>query len=371
MNEEFGQFLSEQSQVGRTVEQSLEFSVNLVAAQAKLGRYALPRESAWILKFVQAATAAGCPELLIFLTRERVELKFPVATFSPLSTLQANLDHLNPANLAEDHLFGGLLALKALPGQAYVEQSHQRWKPAEPLEPVPTDYGGQQLRVVYFPKSKSFWYTLRHRLRFTLELQRELQEFCYACPVRLMVDGQLLQFGVSDLPLVSGLIKGESGSHLDLYGQLTTDTGQRTRTYCSWGSNRPSHTAFAVQIRLLDKHRGNTLSVEWIRSGVVVQKEQLEISGKLSLQARILIPTRGLSFDVTGFSIQESSEATERQRKASLYLLEAVEALKGDLRRSSRWHRFLNTHHPDRAPIDTQALIEQLEHSFQAGRYHL
>lgn len=360
-NDRLASFLSEQSQVGSTLEQNVEFSVDLVSAHTKLGKYVFPRQNAWILKFVQAATEAYSSELQVRLARDKVEIEFQPDLFQELTGLQRNLASLKPGNLAEDHLFGGLLALKTLPGELYLEQSGERWFPLDERGIVTGESRSKTLSVVYKPTRLSFWERLRHRIRFTADLQEELNSYCYASPVRLILDNRPLEQGESDLPLLSGLIKGNQGAHLDLYGQIERDTGKKDRTFCTWGGKRPPHAAYAVQIRLSEKRSAGFLCVDWIRSGVVVKRERRAIKGSLPLLVRILVPTRGLKFDASGFAIKECEEATSREREAATYLDYAVKAVKGNLMRGDKWALFIGRHYPHYYHVDPNKLYQQLD----------
>lgn len=355
------QFLSEQSQIGSTLEQNVEFSVNLVSAHTKLGRYAFPRPTAWILKFVQAATEANCSELHLRLARDRVEVEYPSGLFQDLEGLRQNLVSLKPANLAEDHLFGGLLALKTFPGDLYLEQAARRWFPLNDLGITNGESTSDKLTVVYLPRRLSFWQMLQNRLRLVTDLHRELTSYCYCSPVRLFVDSRPLDHGERDLPLLSGLIKGKPGEHLDLYGQIERDTGRKDRTFSVWGGRRPPHVAYAVQIRLAERPSKSSMCVDWIRSGVSVRRDLRSLTGPLPLLVRILVPTRGLQFDAGGFAVKECQEATDREREATTYLEYAVEAVKGDLMRGDKWARFIERFPPYYRNIDPNKLYLQLD----------
>lgn len=354
-------FLQTQADAGTTFESSREFSVNLIAAHQKLGKYSLPRSTAWILKFVQAGTEADTDKLGLTLGRDRVEIAFPPDAFGEVPMLRDRLETLSPKDSAEDHLFGGLLALHSLPGDVYVESGDARWYPAETREFEDLSVHTEQTRVVYLPERRSFWEQLKARIWFTSGLLEELRKNCYGCPLDLRVDERDFSLGREDLPLLSGLIKGPAGADLDYYGQLERETGNKKRTFCSWGSSRPDHIGYAIQIRLADNRSGGSLSMEWMRSGVIVKRESVDIPGGLPLVARILIPTRGLQFDASGFAIKDNEESRKRRSVGATYLEHAVEAVKGDLGRPGRWDRFLRRNYPEHRSVNVDRLISQLE----------
>lgn len=369
--QEFDSFLSRQSEEGTACELDREFSINLIAAQQKLGRYSLPRPSAWVLKFVQAATESSCRDLSFTLGRNEIALEYSGNAFGPLSTLRDSLDSLRPQSLAEDHLFGGLLAALASGGEVFVENEGSRWYPTTQAEMQPSAHAGPSFRVVFRPPSQSFWDKLRRRLWFNTGLMEELYTNCFASPVNLSVDSRPLDIGEAEIPLLSGLISGEEGSHLDLYGQLLADTGRKTRTYCPWGSYKPHFVAYAVQIRLTPAEKISKLSIDWVRSGAVVQREELEIEAGYPMLVRILVPTRGLEFDASGFAIRECEEAVERRGKAVSYLVHGVEALKGEVRKFKRWQRFLEQNHPHAGVPKIDGMCEQLNNFLFASKRYL
>lgn len=360
MEDKMSQFLETQAADG-VYESSREFSVNLIAAQQKLGRYSLPRRTAWILKFVQAATEAGCERLDLKITKDRVEVEFPDGSFSPVKGLRERLETLRPQNLAEDHLFGGLLASHALGGELYMESAGLRWYPAETRDFENLPEVVNTPRLIFLPKRLSFWEKIRARLWFTAALMEELQQNCFPCPVNLHLDSRELTFGYQDVPLASGLIQGQEGAELDFYGQLQRETGKKDVTFSLWGSNRPPHIGYAVQIRVSGKKEPSTLSMEWIRSGVVVKREVLETASSKRLIARILISTRGLQFDASGFAIKDCEESRERQAIGATYLGQAVQAIKGELSREKRWERFLDKNYQEVQVPTAEELANQLD----------
>lgn len=359
-------FLQSQAQEGE-FESSREFSVNLFAAHQKMGRYALPRNSAWLLKFVQAATELNSPHLDIKLNRAEVSITYPSGLLGDIAELENRLNTLMPSSLAEDHLFGGILALHSLPGELSIVQDDKVWHPLSDQEIQDSAELQEGLKVVYRPEKGGFWAALRARLWFTSGLLTELEENCYACPVDLRVDAKSLTHGERDIPLISGLISGKKGEELDLYGQLSRDTGKRT-VYCNWGSNRPTTIGYAVQIRVTPQRSPSTLSLEWIRSGVVVKKSVLEQTNGRQLIARILIPTRGLHFDATGFAIRDNDESKNRAAFGATYLEHAVEAVMGELAREDRWNRFLRKRKENPSVPRVDDLLDQLLSFIDSGK---
>lgn len=353
-------FLQSQIQ-GGVFESSREFSVNLVAAQQKLGKYSLPRQTAWILKLVQCATELTCPELRVFIGKDRFEVRFPAQALAPIESLKERCEKLAPGGAGEDHLFGGLLALSALPGEVTYQAEGALWRPgrAGPLEKDQSDRSDP--RVVFRADNGGFWDRLIRRLRETVSLQEELTDNCYPAPVCLYLDSRLLTNGLDQVPLLSGLIAGEAGADLDYYGQIRTETGNRDLTFCQWGSSRPAHIGYVVQIRATTTRERSTLSVEWLRSGVVVSRETVNLPRGRGLRGRLLVPTRGLKFDASGFAVQQDAVARDRAYRSSLYLKTAIEALQGELARPRKWDKFVERCHPGRNLPASDQLIAQLE----------
>lgn len=335
MSKEIHGFLEDLADEGR-YESSREFSVNIIAAQQKMGRYSLPRKSAWILKFVQAGAESGSETVQISLCRDEVGLQFAPHSFQPLLDLRERFQVLRPRGLGEDHLFGGILALHSLGGKVRVYEGGMMWEPLSSEQVMETD-SADALRIVYFPEVRGFWSRIRHRLWFQQALMEELESSCYPAPTRVVADGRKLGSDGKEMPLLTGLISGEEGAHLDYWGQIAEENS----IFCGWGSSRPRFIGFAVQVRLKPKGQESTLSMEWVRSGVVVKRDQYQLFGKHRLMVRVLIPTRGLEFDASGFAVRESDQADERRRLGSKFLKEGLLALKGELSKTGRWRRFV------------------------------
>jgi len=355
MSEEIHGFLEDLAGEGH-YESRREFSVNIIAAQQKMGRYSLPRKSAWILKFVQAGAESGSETIEVGLGRDAVSVRFSPNSFQPLLKLRERFEVLRPMGLGEDHLFGGILALHSLGGKVRVYEGEMMWEPLC-AEPVTESDSTDGLRIVYRPEVRGFWSRIRHRLWFQQALMEELKSSCYPAPTRIVADGRRLGSEEKEMPLLTGLISGREGAHLDYWGQIADENS----IFCGWGSSRPEFIGFAVQVRLKPKGQESILSLEWVRSGVVVKRDQYQLFGRHRLMVRVLIPTRGLEFDASGFAIRESNEADERRRLGSKFLKEGLLALKGELSKTGRWRRFVNKWGWEGRLPDPHQIVESID----------
>lgn len=338
------QFLESQHQQG-SFQSSDEFTVNVLAAQKKFGSYALPRPSAWVLKFVQAATEAGCERLDVVFSETDVSIELRGGDLPQLASLQDSLQTLSPASPAEDHLLGGLLALHSLEGASYVEWEGRRWYPLEDIEPERSE-DRESLLCVYELPELGFWTKLRSRLSRTVTALEELHRWCYACPVQIFIDGQPLDAAYNEIPLVCGFLPAESNEPiLELGGAFERDRSDRKSIYCPWASSRPGRTACAVRVDHRRKVKDENICLDWIRSGVVVKREATEV-GDRSVLSRVVLSTEGLRFDLTGFDFEETPISRRRRIRGVYHLNQALLSLRGDLDRDSRWQRFLNKRHP-------------------------
>lgn len=341
------QFLESQHQQG-SFQSSDEFTVNVLAAQKKFGSYALPRPSAWILKFVQAATEANCQRLDVWFSEGEVSLALQGGDLPGLTRMQDSLQTLSPDSAAEDHLLGGILALHSMEGASYVEWEGRRWYPLEDLEPERVEEG-ESLLFVYELPEWGFWARLRSRLSRTVTALEELHRWCYACPVPIFIDGQALEMAYNEVPLICGFLPANSNEPgLELGGAFERDRSHRKSIFCPWASSRPGRTACAVRVDHRRKVKEENICLDWIRSGVVVKREATEV-GDRSVLSRVVLSTDGLRFDLTGFEFEETPASRRRRIRGVYHLNQALLSLRGDLDRDSRWQRFLNKHHSDRS----------------------
>jgi hypothetical protein len=115
-NEKFLEFLSQKAATGSPMGEG-SFSLDAARAILKLGSFALANPGTWVVKFVQAAVAAGAPEVRFTFTRRTVRVRFENVACWQADSILRNLQHAGtPEDRSLRHLQTGLLAAVAAEG---------------------------------------------------------------------------------------------------------------------------------------------------------------------------------------------------------------------------------------------------------------
>lgn len=187
------EFLASQRAVGR-VDSSGTFTVAGHQAAFKLGAHQLPRSSAWILKFVQAAVVSGAEQIRVRQGAVATEIRFEPDELPEHARVQAALE--SPAGNHSRflrHLLAGLLSVAVGQARPFTlrltqldQQSEFVWT-GERLMQSTTARSSKNLEV-YIGVARS----IGNPAAQNAAEAKELQEFAHACSADLVLDGRRL-----------------------------------------------------------------------------------------------------------------------------------------------------------------------------------
>ena len=358
------QFLEEKREVGE-FESTSSFSVNLEAAQSKLGRFTLPRPTAWILKFVQCANELGCENIRITMGKEEIEVVLGRPGDFELRDISDGLTGLTPKNPTEEHLFTGLIALRNMPGAVLLQDSKRSWNLKADSEVQKSEYSGDYgLKMSYHPEPLGFFEKLRRRLTQTIGILDELQTWCYASAVPVLVDGAPLQPAQPFIPLLNGLLTDDPRTRVRVGSSVQSGEYDRKKIFSSWASSKSSKFSYAVRIEHRPSVPEPSICLDWIRSGVIIKREAKNVRACKTALIRTLVPTNGLRFDLTGFDFEETDTSRHRRRRGAFYTWHGLQALQTRMALRRRWENFLMEQYPEHnfTPRSQAELLEEIAH---------
>jgi hypothetical protein len=343
---ELENFLKEQQAEG-VLDSQGKFTLAREKALEKLAAFQLPRETAWVLKVVQAAVRCGAPELDIRQTSTDTEFRFRCPDSWTLETLDAALvDPENSEDLGLDHLKRGLWSVGinglrpfhcSLPGadKALVWNGKDFHHP--PCQVTADFHLTVSHRTVYEGKGLPLLRSIE-AASGNAALARELREHAFTCPIPLNLDRRRLDalqlcpdHGYSkssypaylalasgdlpDLPLPPGTFGGysmPSGGHAQLNRVLHQVA-------------RPEQVAVAALIsihveqvtenkRTFWKRHQRDHHFFWVRDGVVVSRQSLAGLRTSPVSLAIVASAEGLPSDLSAFSVVQNAETQARQR---------------------------------------------------------
>ncbi|MCA9776197.1 MAG: hypothetical protein KC800_05750 [Candidatus Eremiobacteraeota bacterium] len=342
-------YLEQQASSG-TMDSEGDFTVSHSNARKKLAKFALPRESAWVSKLVQAAVGWGMTRIQVGQSQNETQLFLESPTPSRLPTEKDVVNALLSGKVtAETPLEHFCLGLRALVEQA--ELSFLLVLNSGQTKPQPIYAGwyfGQMSESERldsrFDYSAGITLTVRHSPPITgdttmselfglkkhgLPLIQELRDFAYASPVPIIQAGLHLE-GLLDSPILlqskfvplvlSGLTEL---SHSPDGLPLPPDFEEKQFSYLthprrarrSYGG--PKEFACAYILTAPSPNRATLgaykrSSFKWVRDGVVVQESSLDIRTEM-LGLTVLANAQGLRSDLTGFQLVLEEKLFERQ----------------------------------------------------------
>ena len=327
-----------------------DFTVSHSNARKKLAKFALPRETAWVSKLVQAAVGWGMTRLQVGQSQNETQLFFETPEPGKLPTEKDVVNALLSGKItAETPIEHFCLGLRALVEQAklsfllVLNSGHTKPQPiysgwffgqmseSERLDPRFDHEAGITLTVRHSPpidlnSHLSEVFGLR---KHGLPLIEELREYAYPSPIPIVQSGLHLE-GLLDSPVLpitkfvplvfSGLEKLE---HSPERLPLPPDFEERQLSYLThprrarrpYGGKRDFACAYVLSAPspdrpMLGAYKRSTF--KWVRDGVVVQESSLDIRTEL-LSLHILANARDLRSDLTGFQLVLEDELFERQ----------------------------------------------------------
>lgn len=295
------------------------FTISLEEAVEKLGRYRLPRKSAWVSLLVQSAVAWGCPRLEVLQSRYLSHFRFhePAEGLPDEETVRLRL---GTAVDPSEPLGRLCMALQSLVAQAELSFrlfcgggdgiSGGSFFKVEDHRPE-----GWALTVYHLPEDEKGWTQSLRAGIFRLPIADELR--CYAAfsPMEITVDG----IRVDGDPLLGCVLLGCGAQTLRLSPSLPLpgvleDRFRGAQALVLLGADcRPG------------RHKPKA-HVRWVRHGVVVHESPLGVDTR-RLEVSVVLNAEGLKSDLSGFQLMESREKELRET-------EALAALDRELRRS-------------------------------------
>ncbi len=272
-------------------------------ALSKLASYQLPRTSAWVLKFVQAAVVASCSSLRFESESISSELKvtFEGGDFGSFEQLtDAWTSPVATVSLAQKHLLVGLRAVSI----SQKRRVNLGWYGPDGVRGSVAWTGLELADLRSQPGKQPKFAVLSFIVRpgpdntnfsgWAKEVA-ELQSFAVACPIPLYLDGEMLgMFGMEDQvmvrkPILSGFLEDFEGSQGALFP--VHDVSEE-RYAAAWTLYRHVLQARGV--------------VSWVQYGVVCQEE--EFGERASWQLRLFLPADHLETDLTGLHLRFPEE---------------------------------------------------------------
>ncbi len=232
-------FLAREAQKGSHLDTS-GFRIDLAGALAKLSTFALPDPGLWVVKLVQAAVAAGAPDVHFHFRRRQVEVRFSNAgNWQAFEILRALLNPISWSDSATQHLVTGLMAAaKGCREQVFWSCGGQ----AVTLDeggPVLLDHEDEAGEVVirttrtvkHEVKPCKVTTPIRYLMKQTALEYKALVDRCWVSPIPVWIDGYRLpstyQVEISSLPKKINYDSDNSTGRGFLFAEFPFDAGQQ------------------------------------------------------------------------------------------------------------------------------------------------
>lgn len=342
-----------------TLNSSGQFTLAREKALEKMAAFQLPRETAWVLKIIQAAVLSGATQLNIKLTGTDTEFHFDVqdgwtleaieeAFFNPEISPNAGLDQLKRGlwSVSLNGMRPFHIALDQA-GHSLVWTGHDFKRPACKANPGcsllvshRTIFEGKGLPIL-----RSF-----EAARGNADLAAELGQNAFVCPIPLTLDGRRLDalqacpsHGLSrgrypvflslasepDLPALpvppGSLVKYRPKEHVDSRLQELLRQVEVPR--------RPV-AACLISIHVEQVNRNKRTIWEeypqepllyWVRHGVVVRREPIRNLNPGTVSCAVFASAEGLRSDLTGFNVATDLATAERRQQVFRCLHQPVQ----------------------------------------------
>lgn len=195
--------LQEQREGGVYVD-SASFTLDSLRARQKLAQYQLPEAGLWLVKLVQAAVAAGAPEIRIAFGRSQVKVNFACEVEAE-SLLELVLSGSIPRQRVLWHLVTGIRA-SAGPATSQVAWSVGGQRvvvDSQGFHKAPDTSGSSGFELVAsHPQrtrslSKLLATSVSHLVRQVADEYEAVSSRCFVCPIPIFLDGRPLERGYS------------------------------------------------------------------------------------------------------------------------------------------------------------------------------
>lgn len=332
------------------------FTLTQDRAWDKLAAFQLPFSEAWMVKLVQAAVALEAQEIAVYQTWQATSVIMRgVRGLSHDDLVDAVLGWNRTPTSGLEHLSTAVRVLAKGVKRPFMldygEGSSQVWTGSRFAQRTVSARKDQSLNftVYHFSFDTHSWQVSSDTMKATIvSLSEALMKHCYPCPVPLKLDGRTIngihsdpEFGVSQTSRTLGALAISSpelppidfpwGSRFkrcqqsDLQMELTTP---------GLVTDSTSFGALAVlTAKLLTDRHGRATSelvaspargqMVWVRDGAVVQREELDIPGRVTLS--LVLGAEGLETDLTGFQLRKTEQYQARKALALALLKPRLE----------------------------------------------
>lgn len=355
---EFLEFLNSRRRAGQAMGEG-EITLDFKSAQRKLGRFRMPREQAWALKFVQCAQALEIDRIDFFSSRRGVEIVFRTDELPPLESMIEGLETFANCSEPEEHLRAALLALTAQPGEVQVCYQGASWDGRE----VSVGEGNSETFrcTLAYQRARAFWKWLKFRITASSGLHTELTQFAYLAPVNVYLDQRPVGLESSKMVLLNGVLNDRSGLVLQVGGDIMCGEAWPQPVFTPWARNQSPTYSYVVRADYLGPGQREDISLEWVRDGVVVERETRELDSKMGVQVRVLLSADGLPADLSGFALRDNEDRLWRRRRATFYAWHGLKALQRQLRYPRQWEIFLRKLEPEQTVPKREELLAEVE----------
>jgi hypothetical protein len=354
---ELEQFLSEQRDDGHQDSEGV-FTLAGRLAVEKLAQFQLPFRSAWVLKLIQCAIREGAvASIQVELTARQAKFSFYTSSFSAHEVEAAFLTPELNSNVSLRHLVGALwsvgiqekwpfeLALCRAPKSLVWDGKnfHQRTVKRKAVKTT--------LVISLNPEDGGWLGSMMRMADVNAEILQTLKQWCYTCPVPLIVDGRRMDslqacwghgWGSESCPLALGFAEAEvpdlqlSPGTFEKQPATDGETAFMTDARKTMARVSPRQVASVpfllahhVEAQGTGKnviwhpHPGESV-IYWVADGVVVQTEPLTGSESL-LTVGCFVSAEGLKTDLTTLYLRE---APEREHRKAMVRQAVVSALR-------------------------------------------
>ncbi len=207
--EELDSLLQQRGREGQFVDSS-SFTIDVLKAREKLSRYQLSDSGLWLVKCVQAAVAAGAPDISINFGRRKVRVAFtPEQEWDAEAILDSLFHDQPPTSPALAHLGASLLGASGGLSQTL------RWS----VGATSVELRESNSQISKLPRQSEFvleatrpsrgisWgkllsSDLGHLLKQTVEEWSAVSARCWSSPIPIKLDGAVIRQGYDAVPAV-------------------------------------------------------------------------------------------------------------------------------------------------------------------------
>lgn len=324
-----------------------QFTIEHQKAARKMARFALPRSTAWVSKFVQAAVGWSMKSLTVNQGLTYTVFHFEWPKLTELPTEDDVVRGILSSGISDDHpitnLCMGLRALVELEGLSFLlvlNNGDLKPKPiysgahfsqmseAARLSPAFGARPGLTITVAHGVHS-FFSEGSAGRARMQAKITKELDTYCFLSPVPITLDGRRVD-GALHAPgyrsdkrfraiytggprVTDGLTAMKVPENFEERRMSAYTDPRRARR--GYGGKREVAAVVLLGMRLQEDVSSSKTTIHWVRRGAVVDSQPVFIKTK-SLICDLYIEADDLATDLTGFKVSKS----DADRSKLLYM---------------------------------------------------